>query len=247
MVGQCKMYIGGRGTAEAMAAAPAAKRARTEAQGPESYKKLDLEALTLKTIEGKDSRFYLAVVGHQLAEFILTPDEPTIILRGFDMAGDKEKRSFNAQGDGAKGNNLSLYLQLDDEQAEFLKLASDKIKAQFEADGAVEWHPLIGTSDKYSSAAVGVDVCLAGQETALTHLRIKKGNEKFAGTGWNFLKEQAGDRYMAFKGAEVMAVVKFRPWKSVKDGVTKAGVSLVATQLAIKVQERKFVDALPDW
>jgi len=54
-------------------AAPDAKRARTEA--PESYSNMDLGALTLKVIEGKDSPFYLAVVNHQLAEFVLTPDE----------------------------------------------------------------------------------------------------------------------------------------------------------------------------
>ena len=39
------------------------------------------------------------------------------------------------------------------------------------------------------------------------------------------------------------AVVKLRPWK---DGA-KAGVELVATQLALKVVERKFFDLLADW
>jgi len=231
-------------SAEAMAA-PAAKRARTEA--PESYSNMDLGALTLKVIEGKDSPFYLAVVNHQLAEFVLTPDEPTVILRGFDMVGDKEKRSFNT-ADG-KGNSLGLYLQINEDQANFLKAASNKLKLEFEAasDGKVEWTPLIAKNDKYNSFGVGVDICLAGQETALTHLRIKQGEEKHAGTGWNFLKEKAGDRFMAFKGAEVMAVVKFRVWKAVDGDTTKAGAKLVATQLAIKVPERKFVDVLPDW
>ena len=168
-----------------------------------------------------------------------------MLLRGFDIAGDKEKRSFNAQ-DG-KGNHLGIYLQLNEDQAKFLQNASNQLKAQFEAEGEVQWHPLMSKSDKYDSFAVGVDVCLAGQEAALTNLRIKKGEEKHAGTGWNFLKEMAGDRYMAFKGAEVMVVAKFRPWKSVMEGATKAGVKLVATQLAIKVAERKFVDVLPDW
>ena len=44
-----------------------------------------------------------------------------------------------------------------------------------------------------------------------------------------------------------MFVVKFRTWKSEVNGVTKAGVKLVATQAAFKVPERKFVDALKDW
>jgi hypothetical protein len=225
-------------SAEAMASA--AKRARTEA--PESYRKLDLEALILKKIEGRDSTMYLAVIDNHMAEFILTPEEPAVLLRGFDMLGEKEKRSFNV--DDGKGNSLGLYVQLDEEQADFLKKASNRIKTEFEADEAVEWTPMI-PGEKYSTYAVGVEVVLAGQESSLTHLRIKKGEEKHAGTGWAFLKEMAGER--TFKGSEAMFVVKFRAWKAVVNGVTKAGLKLVATQLVIKVTERKFVDVLPDW
>jgi len=220
--------------------ASAAKRARTEA--PESYRKLDLEALSLKKIEGRDSPMYLAVIDNHMAEFILTPDEPAVLLRGFDMLGEKEKRSFNV--DEGKGNSLGLYVQLDEEQADFLKKASNRIKTEFEAEEAVEWTPMF-PGEKYSTYAVGVEVVLAGQESSLTHLRIKKGEEKHAGTGWAFLKEMAGER--TFKGSEAMFVVKFRAWKAVVNGVTKAGLKLVATQLAIKVPERKFVDVLPDW
>ena len=229
-------------SSQAMAAS-AAKKARTEAPG--SFRKFDLEALKLKAIEGKDSAFYIAVVDGQTAEFVLTPDEPTVVLRGFDMAGDKEKRSFNAHGDEAKGNSLSLYVQLDEEQVKFLDAASEKLKAQFEGD--VVWSPLVPKNDKYQSHAIGVDICLGGKDTALTPIKIKQGGETLAGAGWDFLKERASGSYTAFTGAEVMMVVKFRPWKAVVQGVTKAGVKLVATQLAIKVLERKFVDVLPDW
>ena len=114
---------------------------------------------------------------------------------------------------------------------------------RFEAAG-VEWTPMF-PGEKYSTYAVGVEVVLAGKESSLTHLRIKKGEEKHAGTGWAFLKEMAGER--TFKGCEAMFVVKFRAWKAVVNGVTKAGLKLVATQLAIKAPERKFVDVLPDW
>ena len=174
-----------------MATVPAAKRARVE--GPESFRNLDVDALSLKKVEGRDSPFYLVVVDHRMAEFVLTPDEPTVLLRGFDMTGEKEKRSFNVEGEG-KGNSLSLYVQLDEEQADFLKKASNKIKTEFEAEGEVEWSPILGNGEKYSTYAVGVEVVLAGQETSLTHLRIKKGEEKQSGTGWQFLREQAGPR-----------------------------------------------------
>ena len=222
--------------------ASAAKRARTEA--PEPYRKLDLAALALKKIEGRDSPIYLVVVDNHVAEFILTPEEPAVLLRGFDMSGEKEKRSFNAEGEG-KGNSLSLYVQLDEEQADFLKKASNRIKTEFEAEGEVEWTPMFG-GEKYSTYAVGVDVVLAGQESSLTHLRIKRGEDKQAGAGWAFLKEIAGEKG-TFKGSEAMFVVKFRAWKALVNGVTKAGLKLVATQAAIKVPERKFVDVLPDW
>ena len=221
--------------------ASAAKRARTEA--PESYRKLDLEALSLKKIEGRETPIYLTVVDGHMPEFILTPEEPTVLLRGFDFSGKKEKRSFNS--DEGKGNSLSLYVQLDEEQADFLKKASNRIKTEFEAEGEVEWAPMFG-GEKYSTYAVGIDVVLAGQENSLTHIRVKKGEEKHAGTGWAFLKEMAGERG-TFKGSEAMFVVKFRAWRAVVNGVTKAGLKLVATQLALKVPERKFVDVLPDW
>jgi hypothetical protein len=226
-----------------MAAAPAAKRARVE--GPESFRKLDVDTLSLKKIDGRDSPYYLVVTDRRMAEFILTPDEPTVLLRGFDMVGEKEKRSFNVEGEG-KGNSLSLYVQIDEEQADFLKKASNRIKTEFEADGEVEWSPILGNGEKYSTYAVGVEVVLAGQETSMTHLRIKKDDVKHEGAGWEFLKEMAGPR-ITFKGAEAMFVVKFRTWKAEVNGVKKAGVKLVATQLAIKVPERKFKDSLPDW
>ena len=149
--------------------ASAAKRARTEA--PESYRKLDLEALSLKKIDGRETPIYLTVVDNHVPEFILTPEEPTVLLRGFDFSGEKEKRSFNS--DDGKGNSLSLYVQLDEEQADFLKKASNPIKTEFELEGEVEWAPMFG-GEKYSTYAVGIDVVLAGQETALTHIRVKR-------------------------------------------------------------------------
>ena len=206
---------------------------------------MNVDGLSLKKIEGRDSPYYLVVADQHMAEFILTPDEPTVLLRGFDMFGEKEKRSFNVEGEG-KGNSLGLYVQLDEEQADFLKKASNRLKTEFEAEGEVEWSPILGNGEKYSTYAVGVEVVLAGQEASLTHLRIKKGDVKHEGSGWEFLKEMAGPRG-TFKGAEAMFVVKFRTWKAEVNGVKKAGVKLVATQLAIKVLERKFKDSLPDW
>ena len=70
------------------------------------------------------------------------------------------------------------------------------------------------------------------------------------GAGWQFLKEHCSDYDLrtraAFNGAEVKAIVKVRVWSRTKE----AGVSLTATQLAIKVKERVVIqeaDVLGAW
>ena len=234
---------------EAMAS-PAAKRARTEA--PESYKKVDVTELALKVIEGKDKEnpLYVVIDGNrQEVQFVLTPEGPNAILRGFDMTGDKEKRSFNSKEADAKGNYLSLYMTLDDQQAKFLDEVSEKLKANMNLE-SVEWLPILPKSVRYESSAVAIKVCLAGDEANLTPLKIKQADVMRAGKGWEFLKERVQDqkyRQTAFTGAEVMAVVKLRPRRYTANGVAKATVDLVATQVAIKALEHKFVDVLPDW
>ena len=68
--------------------AMAAKRARTEAPVG-SYKALDVSTLTVKLVEGKGSPLYLALVDQEEAQFILTPDGPNAVLRGFDVVGPR--------------------------------------------------------------------------------------------------------------------------------------------------------------
>ena len=70
--------------AEAMLA-PAAKKARIEE--PKSFHALAVDEMTLKVIEGKNDRFYIALLDVAVIRFLLTPDEPTRITWGFDMDG----------------------------------------------------------------------------------------------------------------------------------------------------------------
>ena len=224
----------------------AAKRARTEAAA-QSFRECDVAKLTFKEIERKDDTpMYKVVSEHQEVQLILTPEEPNVVLRGFDMCGDKEKRPFNSDDANAKGTCLGLYVSLDEEQAKFLQEASEKIRVEMGFQDRELWTPLVPKSAKYETYAVGIKVTLHGGENNLTALKIKQSNVMTAGKGWQFLQEQAGVQKTwvnAFKGAEVKAVVKFRPWTM----GAKAGVELVATQLALKLPERKFVDVLPDW
>lgn len=224
----------------------AAKRARTESMAV-SFEAVDTATMTVKAIETKNSPIYLVVSEHQEVQIILTPDQPCTVLRGFDMIGEKEKTAFNSKEADAMGNRLSVYVTLEEEQAKFLDQASERIRAEMDLEEGVEWYPLIPKSTKYASPAVGIKVALGGEDRNLTALKIKQGSDTMtAGKGWSFLQEMAGTQRLranAFTGAEVKAVVKFRPWKN----GSKAGVELLATQLALKVVERKFVDLLSDW
>ena len=222
----------------------AAKRARTEPTA-QSFEKIDANSLSVKVVEMKDGPMYLTVSGHQEVQVIMHPDEPAVVLRGFDMFGEKEHTKFNSNVPGAKGNRLSLYTTLDEAQVKFLAVASEKIRESFALEEGVEWHsPLSKKKQGYENDAVNIKVILDGKPGSLTTLKIKNGDVAAAGEGWKFLQQQVPrNRAYAFTGAEMKAVIKLRPWKN--DG--KAGLELVATQLSLKVVERKFVDLLPDW
>ena len=86
----------------------AAKRARTEVSA-QSFDKLDVQSLSVKVVELKDGEnFYITVSDHQEVQIIMHPEEPAIILQGFDMQGEKEKTKFNTNDLNAKGNRLSV-------------------------------------------------------------------------------------------------------------------------------------------
>jgi hypothetical protein len=222
----------------------AAKRARIEPT-VKSFKMIDVYSLSVKVVEMKDDPMYVTVCGNQEVQVIMHPDEPAVILRGFDMFGEKEHTKLNSNVPGAKGSRLSLYVTLDEAQVEFLKAASAKIKESFASEEGVEWQPpLPKKKPGYENDAVGIKVVLEGRPGALTTIKIKNGDTAAAGEGWEFLQQHVPrNRAYGFTGAEMKAVVRLQPWK--RDG--KAGVNLVATQLALKVVERKFVDLLPDW
>ena len=238
-------------SAEAMAV-PAAKKARVEE--PKPFQELDVDAMTLKIVEGKTDKFYIALLENEVIRFLLTPDEPTKITWGFDMDGTTEQRSFNS-GVKAKGNeNLSIRVELGKEQAEFLEKVDEKMRGLFGTEDTFEWVPMVAKNDKYEKPTAKLQVCLNGDDSAMTLLKCKPGDVVEKGYGWDFLKSLADmekNRRNAFTGAEAKAVVKLRAWKMTdKDGKAKAGVSMAATQLFIKPKARVVIeeaDILEDW
>ena len=222
----------------------AAKRARTEVSA-QSFDKIDVESLSVKAIELKPgSNYYITVSDHQEVQVIMHPGEPAIVLRGFDMHGEKERTKFNTNEENALGNKLSVYVLLDEAQSKFLDAASEKIRESLALEEGVVWYSPLPKKHGHDNDAVNIKVTLDGTPVNLTNIKIKNGDVAVAGTGWEFLREQVPKhRAHGFTGAEMKAVVKLRPWKN----GAKAGVDLVATQLALKVVERKFVDLLADW
>jgi IMP cyclohydrolase len=70
----------------------AAKRARTEVSA-QSFDKIDVESLSVKVVEMKDgSNMYITLYDRQEVQIIMHPVEPAIVLRGFDMRGEIERR-----------------------------------------------------------------------------------------------------------------------------------------------------------
>jgi len=234
-------------------AAPAAKKARIEE--PKSFKELAVEAMTIKVIDGKEDKYYVPLLGNEVIRFLLTPDEPTKVTWGFDISGAVEQRSFNTPGVKAKGNeSLSFRVELGTEQAEFLEKVDEKMRGLFGTEEAFEWTPMVTKNEKYEKPTAKLQVCLSGDDSALTLLKCKPGDVVEKGYGWDFLKSLADmekNRRNAFTGAEAKAVVKLRAWKMTdKDGKVKAGVSMAATQLFIKPKARVVIeeaDILEDW
>ena len=232
-------------------AAPASKKARVEE--PKPFHELNVENMTLKVVDGKSDKFYIALLDNEVLCFLLTLDEPTKITWGFDMAGATEQRSFNS-GAKAKGSeSLSIRVELGSEQAQFLEAVDAQMKALFgSTEETFEWTSLVNKNDKYEKPTAKLNVCLSGEESALTLLKFKPGDVVERGHGWDFLKgfvEAAQIRRNAFTGAEVKVVVKLRAWKMTdKDGKIRAGVSLSATQLFIKPKAGAIMaDILEDW
>ena len=229
-------------------AAPPAKKARVEE--PKPFQQLDVDAMTMKIVDGKDDKYYVALLNNEVIEFLLTPAEPTKITWGFDMEGSVEQRSFNCAAVKGKGNeNLSIRVELGDEQAEFLQKVDEKMHGLF--GEKLEWTPMVARSEFINKGTAKLQVCLKGNEAALTLLKFKPGDVVERGHGWDFLKQFAEadkSRRNAFTGAEVKAVVKLRAWKMInKAGVLCAGVSMTATQLFIKPKPHVIVDILEDW
>jgi len=173
-------------SAEAMAV-PAAKKARVEE--PKPFQELDVDAMTLKIVEGKNDKFYIALLENEVIRFLLTPEEPTRITWGFDVAGTTEQRSFNSGVKGKGNENLSIRVELGKEQAEFLEKVDEKMLGLF-GTGSIAAALVIGCARRHLSSEAVITLAslafvVAQMVLANAHSLLAAAPATFiAGAGW---------------------------------------------------------------
>lgn len=217
-------------------AQPAAKRARTEVKEVKPFQQMDLDKFTLKTGKSKNGNYtyYIPLVDCASTLFNLTP-EPQCWLDtpfGFDTSCKFEVPSFLGgkapEREGAT-EGLSLRLNLQPEQAEFLRKLDGAAQKAFADVAVASWNPLV-TEDAFRSAPV-CKVMVALKGSSLTKLAIVHDGKVSRGAGWEFLEKFLMDSNNC-RQAEIKVVVKAQKLYNV---AKKAGMKLEATQICIRI------------
>ena len=223
---------------------PATKRARVEVK---PFQQLDLDKFSLKVnLSKKDGKtYYNSLIDGASFLFNLTP-EPTSWLDtpfGFDTSGKYEQPSFlggNEPDVEGKTEGLSLRLNLQPEQAEFLSKLDGSAQKAFADVATATWAPLVSEDSFHNSPVCKVMVALKGAN--LTKLTIVHNGEVTCGAGWDFLKKflvGCND----FRRAEVKLSVKVQ---KVYNVAKKAGMKLEATQMVLRINKPVEEDVFAD-
>lgn len=220
---------------------PAAKRARIEVK---TFKDLDLSKFVLKNNgKGKNGQNTYPLVAGEPIRFNLTPSGWLQTPFGFDISGKYEYPSFlggPAPDKVGSPEGLSLRLNLQPEHAEFLgKLDSISQKAFADIVEAA-WSPLVITDELRNLLSCKVKVILKGAD--MTKLTIVKNGEVSRGEGWDFLMGfLVGSNNCSRAEVKLTARVK-KLWNVAK----KAGLSLEATQIVLRIDKPVEEDAFGD-
>ena len=211
-----------------------AKRARIEVK---TFKDLDLSKFTLKNNgKGKNGQNTYPLVADEPIRFNLTPSGWLQTPFGFDISGKYEYPSFLGGPEPDKvgsSEGLSLRLNLQPEQAEFLgKLDATSQKA-FADIIQTDWSPLVITDDLRKLVSCKVKVVLKGAD--MTKLTIVKNSVVSRGEGWDFSNNCSR--------AEVKLTARVKKlWNMAK----RAGLSLEATQIVLRIDKAVEEEAFAD-
>ena len=135
---------------------------------------------------------------------------------------------------------MSLRVNLNGDQAEFLKKLDATAQNAFAELVDAAWHPLVATDDERKLDSSKIKVVLKGAD--LTKLTIVKNGTVTRGEGWDFLmgfRTGSGN----CRRAEVKLTVRVKKlWNVAK----KAGLSLEATQMVLRIDKPEEEEAFGD-
>ena len=229
------------------------KRAREEIV-VQPFDAIDLEQLTLKD-RGEDAkggdRTFPLLAGKPI-RFNLTPSGWLTALYGFDLSSKFNQPSFlidyeqpandaSEEKKKPKTEGLNMRIHLQQKQTDFLRMFDEKCKIAFCGieKTCSKWGDLVTSGNMMCPNSVKVFVPLKANDktAALTEIAVVDGNTITRGEGWNFIEPYVND----FRNADVKVTVRVkRIW--FLDG--KAGITLEATQLALRIRERRPKEAV---
>ena len=211
---------------------PVTKRARIEVK---AFQEIDLASFTLKNRgKGKNGINTFPFIASEPIRFNLIPSGWLQAPFGSDISGKYENPSFLGgpapeKEDASEG--LSLRLNLQTEQAEFLTKLDEASQKAFAELSDATWFPLVAIDEERKIPSSKLKVILKGAD--LTKLVIVRNGVVTRGEGWEFLMG-----FLMFSSncrkAEVKVTAKVKKlWNVAK----KAGLSLEATQMVLRIDK----------
>jgi hypothetical protein len=212
----------------------AAKRARIDVA--KAFAEIDVEGFSLKVGGGDPPMLFPSMANEPGLRINLTPGSNLELPFGFDTSLKFEQPSFlTGVANKRISEGLSLRMEVSGELSDFLERMDAKLMAELrKIDQKFEWQPLVRNGQ--------AKVVIALKGSGCTGLKIF-GEETLAGSGWDFLQPHLKDCWN-FRRADAKVVVRVaRVWRA----AGKAGVTLEATQLALKPTPKPTEeDAFPD-
>ena len=191
-------------------AEPAAKRARAEVKEVKSFRQINLDKFSIKTNKSKEGlNYYNPLIDGASILFNLTPERNDWLDApfGFDLSAKFELPSFLTGNQPKKeglSEGLNLRLNLQPEQADFLRKLDAAAQKAYADIATASWNPSV-TDDAFRNVATcKFRVVLKGSN--LTKLTVVHDGKVTRGEGWDFLEPfliSSSSRW-----AEVKAVIK---------------------------------------
>ena len=220
----------------AMATEGPTKRARIEVK---PFEDIDLSKIALKDKgKGKQGHIAFPLLDGEVIRFNLTPSDWSKNPFGFDVNSKFEKPSFLGGKEPEKvgtSEGLSLRVDLQTEQAEFLKKLDMATKDAFALLVDNKWNELVASNPLFPQPTCKITVILKG--SGLTEIAVVRDGKVHRGEGWNFLEPHI-EPCNYFKFAEVKLTVRVKKLWNVAG---KAGLGLEATHLVLRPTDRPTV------